>query len=226
MYKTETHLHTSDVSECSRITAREMVRVYHDLGYSTVFVSDHLYPLFFDKLGDIPWVEKTAIFLTGYYKAKVEGERVGVNVLMSAEIEFRESNNHYLVYGIDKKFLDSYPDILEMGIAKFSQIAKKHNLLLIQAHPHRDRNNTPTPEYVDGIEAVNPNPRHENYEEDCFELAFKYGIYTTSGSDAHRMEDVGRGGVITETEIKTAEDYINAVKSGNLKLHRNYGDKQ
>lgn len=222
MYKTETHLHTADVSECSNISAKEMVRIYKDLGYSTVFISDHFYPFLFDKLTDMTWKEKIALFLKGYYNAKDEGDRIGVNVLMSAEFEFKNPTcNHYLVYGIDREFLEAYPDIIEMGIEKFSVVAKKHNLLLIQAHPYRDGSGVPTPEYVDGIEAVNPNPRHENFDDKCFELARKNGLLVTSGSDAHRMSDVGRGGVMTETEIKTAQDYIRLVRAGKLELIKN-----
>lgn len=46
-------------------------------------------------------------------------------------------------------------------------------------------------------EAYNANPRHfvETDEIRATELARMYGLYMTSGSDAHRIEDVGRGGM-------------------------------
>ena len=40
----------------------------------------------------------------------------------------------------------------------------------------------------------------------------------TSGSDAHRPEDVGLGGVLTERPIESAADYIEAVKRGAITL--------
>ena len=49
MFKTETHLHTWPVSNCSRIEPREMIRRYKDAGYDTVFVSDHYAKYHFDK---------------------------------------------------------------------------------------------------------------------------------------------------------------------------------
>ena len=67
MFKTETHIHTSEVSACSRKRAKEMIRLYKEAGYSTVFISDHFQTNSLDVLGDIPWSEKMAIFLSGYY---------------------------------------------------------------------------------------------------------------------------------------------------------------
>jgi len=37
MYKTEAHLHVSEVSPCSKLKATEMISLYHDAGYKTVF---------------------------------------------------------------------------------------------------------------------------------------------------------------------------------------------
>ena len=41
MYKTEPHLHTSEVSLCGKISAEEMIKLYSKAGFSTVFVTDH-----------------------------------------------------------------------------------------------------------------------------------------------------------------------------------------
>ena len=70
MYKIETHLHVSEVSPCAKLTAAEMIKFYHEADYSTVFVSDHYKKVYFDKLCELPWEEKTERFLSGYRKAK------------------------------------------------------------------------------------------------------------------------------------------------------------
>ena len=70
MFKTETHLHTAEVSRCSRLHALDIIKLYKAEGYSTVFVSDHFQPNTMDVLGDIPWEHKVSIFLSGYYRAK------------------------------------------------------------------------------------------------------------------------------------------------------------
>lgn len=218
MFKTETHLHTAEVSPCSHIRAREMMHRYKDAGYSTVFVSDHFQTNTVDAYGCIPWNDKMAIFLAGYYIAKHEGEKIGITVLPAAEICFVGIPNHYLVYGITKKFLDSYPELHTYGIEKFSKIAHKEGLLIVQAHPHRDGKNFPTPEYVDAIEVFNSNPRHEDHSDKSEELARTLGLRVSAGSDAHREEDIALSGIETELKIETAEQFIELVKSGNVRL--------
>ena len=123
MFKTEPHLHTLEVSPCAHVRAKDFVRKYKEAGYSTIFVTDHLHAMVVDSYGDISWSEKMTLFLAGYYLAKCEGDKIGVNVLMGAEIGFVGSHNHYLVYGITKEFLDSNPELHTYGIEKFSKIA-------------------------------------------------------------------------------------------------------
>ncbi len=219
MYKTETHLHVSEISPCAQLKAKKMIELYHEAGYKTVFVSDHLKQGYTDSFGNIPWEDKMTIFLSGYYKAKHEGEKLGMTVLPSVEIAFEEAlSNHYLVYGITKEFLCSCRDIGMMGVEKFSKLAHENGLFIVQAHPFRDRQSFPTPEFVDAFEIYNSNPRHDDHSEESERLAKEIGLPVTSGSDAHRPEDVGASGVITENEIKTVGDYIEAVKKGALKL--------
>ena len=220
MFKTETHLHTAEVSPCSRLRAKEMMRRYKEAGYSTVFVSDHFQLNTVDSYGDIPWSDKMAIFLAGYYIAKCEGEKIGITVLPAAEICFTGVSNHYIVYGITKKFLDSYPELHTYGIEKFSEIAHREGLFIVQAHPYRDGKCFPTPEYVDAIEVYNSNPRHEDNSEKSELLAHSLSLPVSAGSDAHREEDVAKSGIETELEIKTSLDFITAVKEGKLTVIR------
>ena len=221
MYKTETHLHVSEISPCSQLKAADMIKMYQKAGYKTVFVSDHLKQKYTDSFGDIPWEDKMTIFMSGYYKAKHEGEKLGMNVLPAVEIAFDEAlSNHYLVYGVTKDFLISCPNIGMMGIEKFSRLAHENGLFIVQAHPFRDGESFPTPEFVDAFEIYNSNPRHEDHSEKSKKLAKEKLLPITSGSDAHRPEDIGKSGVSTEIEIKTADDYINAVKNGKVQLIR------
>ena len=220
MYKTEPHLHTAEISSCANIRASEMVRLHYEAGFNTIFITDHLSWSFCDSLGDIPWQEKTAIFLSGYYKAKVAAEKYDITVLMAAEVTFRHKPNDYLVYGITKEFLDAYPDLCEMGINEFYKIAQKHNIFVVQAHPNRDGHCFPTPQSVDGFEVYNPNPRHDDASEKTEQCANEYGLFKTAGSDSHRTEDIGRTGILTSSKINSAEDYINHIKNGSFEIFR------
>ncbi len=223
MYKTETHLHVAEVSPCSKFKAPEMVKMYHDEGYKTIFIADHFEKRYFDALGDIPWEDKITIFLSGYYKAKAVAKEYDMNVLMAAEFTILSEDgihNHYLAYGITREFLNKYPDIQNKSIEEFSKIAKENNIFVVQAHPYRDDYCFPTADFVDGIEIYNSNPRHNDFNDKAEALAKEKGLYMTAGSDAHRLEDIGNAGVLSENEIKTAEDFIELIKSGKAEIYK------
>ena len=218
-FKTETHMHTSESSRCGKIPAREMVELYHAAGFQTLFISDHFQKSSFEKMGDeLSWEEKIDRFLEGYRAAKEAGEELGMNIILSAELRLQPLKNHYLLYGnIDRDFLCARPDIFDMSIEDFAVYAKEKGITVVQAHPLRDGKCTPTPEYVDGMEVYNPNPRHDNFTPQVLEVAKAHGLAITCGSDAHRYTDIGHGGVISEREIKTAADYVELLLAGELK---------
>ena len=221
MFKTETHLHTMEVSRCGKMRAGEMVRAYCARGYSTVFVSDHFQKNPLDFLGDIPWEEKVSIFLSGYYCAKYEGDRLGVCVLPAAEIHFSgDDPNHYLVYGITREFLLKNPELHTYGIEHLRALADENGLLIIQAHPHRDGSCYPRPDMVDGFEVYNSNPRHEDFSEKSLEVAKAHGLLMTGGSDAHREEDLCGSGILTEEKIESAEQFIRLLREGKCEVIR------
>jgi len=216
MYKTETHLHTSEVSPCAHLTAAEMVARYHAAGYQTIIITDHFQNPYFERLGELPWQEKVERFLQGYDNAVLAAKEYGMHVILSAEIRFNDSPNHYLLLGIDRDFLKQRPDVLDMEIETFYPYAKQYGVTVIQAHPYRDGSCYPTWESVDGVEAYNTNPRHKNYTQQTLEQAKQKRKPVTSGSDAHRMEDTAIGGVLSKKEIRTAEDYVQLLMAGFL----------
>ena len=218
MFKTETHIHTAESSACGKLSAEELVKRYHNAGYQTLFISDHFQKRTFAALGDVTWEEKVEHFLKGYRVAKKAGEKLGMHILLSAELQFNNTHNDYLLYGFNETFFKAIPNMLDMSIESFYPYAKKQGVTVIQAHPYRDNKCTPTPEFVDGFEVHNSNPRHENFTDRTIELATKYHKPMTAGSDTHRLEDVALSGVMTEKEICTVEDYLHAFYAGELTL--------
>ena len=218
MYKIETHLHTSEVSRCGQVHAYNMVKNYKEAGYSTLFITDHFQPNTLDTLGDIPWEDKTSIFLSGYYRAKTAGDELGITVLPGAELTFPGSPNHYLVYGITKAFLDAYPQLHRKTVEEFFAITREQGLFVVQAHPYRDNSCYPTPEYADAFEICNSNPRHNDYNEKAAACAAQNRLPATGGSDAHRPEDVALSGVRSPFPVESAEDYIRLLKSGQAEI--------
>ena len=60
-------------------------------------------------------------------------------------------------------------------------------------------------------------------------LTVEYGKNTnkilTSGSDFHRLDDLGQGGIITNIEIKDIKQLVEVLKSKNYKLIKNRRSK-
>ena len=122
---------------------------------------------------------------------------------------------------ITKEFLDAHKDIHKLSAKEFSIIAHKAGLFIVCAHPFRDMNRSPAPELADAIEVYNSNPRHENNTHLAEELVRSTGLPFTAGSDTHRAEDVALSGIITQTEIKTVDDYIRIVKAREVEIIKN-----
>lgn len=213
-YKVETHAHTAEVSPCGHIGGAELARMYAERGYSTLFITDHFYGNFFDPLEHMTWTEKLREYKKGYAAAKAEGEKHGLCVLWAPELRLNSCPNDYLVYGLSDGFYEAHPEILRLELPAFSALVRENGGMIIQAHPTRAPKSSPTPEAVEGFEIRNTNPRHMDKTDFtlCERLAESHRLLQVGGSDAHRPEDVGRGGMAFSSPILTAADYMATVR--------------
>lgn len=211
-YKTELHAHTSEVSRCAHICGEELVEIYEKAGYSTVVITDHMSKRTFPVVKKRKWNEYVDDYLIGYDAAK-KAAQGRLNIILGMEISFYENDNDYLVYGVDEKFLRRHPNMMEMGIRKFSAVAKRSGLIVVQAHPFRDHMTVIKPGIVEGIEIFNAHPGHDSRNDIARMWAEKYGYkIRTSGSDFHEVQHGARGGIITDFEIKTNEDLLKTLR--------------
>ena len=83
-------------------------------------------------------------------------------------------------------------------------LAKKiiEEYLLVQAHSFRDNIQLAPLEYIDGIEVFNGCQNEVSRNEKALEYGKNTNKILTSGSDFHRIDDLGQGGIITGIEIK------------------------
>lgn len=219
MFKTETHMHTRESSPCAHEKAIKMIDYYKEAGFDTVFVSDHMSHRIFDNYGDVPWKDKVVMFMAGYYRAKHRGSVVGVNVLFSVELEVRdEYRNHYLLYNVDRKFLEEHEEILDLSIEELYPLFKANDIYVVQSHPTR-HTCFPKPLSVDAFEVYNGNQTAE-VNARALEIALEYDLPQTAGSDAHRLVHIGQAGVMSENEIKTVQDYIDLLQSKKAVVYR------
>lgn len=218
-YLTELHLHTKESSSCSEIPAKQMIEEYKKEGYSTIVVTDHCSKNKMDRLGDISWKEKIDYVYRGFDIAKQYGNELGMNILLGVEITLQISDSDYLIYGIDKEFLYENKNIYEYVLEKLYTFCHKKEYLLVQAHPFRDDIQLAPLEYIDGIEVFNGCQDEISRNDKALEYGENTNKILTSGSDFHKLDDLARGGIITEVEIKDIRQLVEILKTKSYKLN-------
>ena len=207
----DTHVHTAESSFCGVLGAEETVRLYRDAGFSGICVTDHYCPTYgHQKLKDI---------LKGYHRAAQCGRELGVDVLLGIELRLRGSLNDYLLFGVTEDFLRAYPRLCEYTMAEMSALMRANDVLVFQAHPFRTMCQAASPQYLDGVEAVNGNPRHNSRNGMAADYARAHGLYASAGSDCHQLEDAGRNGIITTERIRNLDMLKEALKSPETRLY-------
>ncbi len=211
-FLTELHAHTSESSSCAKLTAHEVAERYIAQGYTTILVSNHYNRYNLDMGGDA-WEDRINHHLAGYRALKeYAGERLCV--LLGCELRFTENDNDYLIFGLDEEFLITHPDLHQMTLRSFSELARMHGLLIVQAHPFRNGMTVMRPEYLDGIEVFNGHPGHHSRNNIANIWAKQYGLIRTSGTDFHYPTQDGCGGIVTDEPIRSQADLLRILKSG------------
>ena len=216
-FKTELHAHTSEVSPCGRVTAPEVAERFIAEGYTSLVITNHYCDYVIDNLKG-SWQEKMDYYVYPYHLMKeYAGDRL--NVILGCELRFEGSINDYLIYGITEDFLRENPDLHKMTLRTFADLAHENNLLVVQAHPFRNGMTVVNPALLDGMETFNGTPSYDGRNPVADAWAKQYGLIRTSGSDFHNPDQRGYGGILTNAAIRTGEELVSVLKSGNYTLH-------
>ncbi len=219
-FLTELHVHTSQVSKCSKISVEELVEAYIQKGYATLVITDHYNAYNFGRIGDISWQEKNDIFLSAYETAKkVANGRI--NIILGMEYRNNNSLNDYLVFGVTEEFIrenntDDDHNTLDINLKDFTNLAHENNMLVFQAHPFRDAMKIINPAYVDGIEVLNGHPGQISRNDFALMWAEKYNLLRCAGSDCHDLSSVATTAIVTDFAITNNEDLIAVLKNSPL----------
>ncbi len=216
-YRYETHLHTCEASACGILPGAEYVKLYKDMGYTGIIVTDHFFNGNCAIPKDLPWEERVNLFCLGYEHAKEEGDKQGFQVLFGWEDNFQ--NDEYLVYGLDKKWLLNHPDMLSWTHQEHIEKIHAGGGLVVQAHPFRERayisNINLHPFHADAVEVSNMgNPAHQDVL--AYYYSKKFNLPITSGSDIHSAASAVNGcfGMNFSEPLGDIHDYVERVKSG------------
>lgn len=203
--KTEMHVHTSEVSPCARVKAKDMAMLYRQAGYDAVVVTDHFNNYVLEQYKGSE-KQKVDCYLKGYLTAKEAGESIGLKVFFGIESCLLPERADFLFYGATPEFLYEYPKLYELSQKEAFEACCRHGILFLQAHPFRHQG-TRNPAYMHGMEVYNGNLRNPSHNALTAQFVKQYPQFVlTSGSDFHMYEDVGCGGMFlpdpaNETEL-------------------------
>lgn len=221
-YLYEMHLHTKQASACASSRGSEYVKVYQDLGYSGIFVTDHF--MHGNNCIDrgLPWDEWVNCFCKGYEDALNEGIRRGFDVFFAWEESF--NGDDYLIYGLDKKWLLEHPQAGSWTRKEQYEAVTGSGGCVVQAHPFRQadylRQICLSTGCVDGVEAANACNGYAAFDALAMRYGQKFGFTLTAGSDIHNVGmalDKKVYGVYIDEKLESAKDYARIVRARKIK---------
>lgn len=216
-YKYDTHVHTREGSACADISGSRQARLYKELGYDGIIITDHFYNGNTAVSRKLPWEQWVEGFAKGYEEACKEGKKIGLSVFFGWEESIKGMD--FLVYGLSKEWLFHNRDILGLSLEEHYKKINKAGGFIVHAHPFRRRfllaDLKPTPEVEDAVEVMNGGNDDPIYNELAKEYARIWKKPVTGGSDSHHKKD-RHIGITAETPIHTIEDYCDLVRSGRI----------
>lgn len=146
--------------------------------------------------------------LSGYYRAKEIIEQDNLDIILVPGTEIESKDGDILAYGVEK------PIPKYLSVKKTVAEIHKQGGFAIAAHPYiffslRDKVYNFS---FDAIEVYNPQ-LPKLFIRKAAESAYKLSLPATAGSDAHLVEELGKGSMYFSKDIKTAKDVITAIKN-------------
>lgn len=177
------HAHSSGISRCCRIPARQVLEVARSIGLDGIVLTNH-YQKNYVTDGD----------LTGFVRRYMEeicyvqklAEEMNMKAFWGIEVTMElYPGVHMLVYGVGEDFLEKHPAVFDMTQEELWHTVKAEGGVLIQGHPYRGVTSPLEPRWLDGVE-INCHPLYGNtYSTQLLALAQKHGLIVTCGGDYH-----------------------------------------
>lgn len=217
-YKYELHCHTGCVSRCGRVEPEEIVKLYKEKGYSGIVVTDHYSPMTFDR----NWEPQKHIdfYLSGYRRMKAASGD-DFTVLLGMELRHYFTANDYLIYGIDEDFLFGAGNLMKIWEKGVFKLCRERGYIVYQAHPFRIGMRRCNPDYIDGVEIFN-GKTEKKLNDKAYEWAKENNKLMISGSDFHTVNNLAKGGIITDKPIKSNADLLEVLKSQGFQMIKEY----
>ena len=233
VYRYETHCHTAPVSKCAKASVADTVHFYKNAGYDGIFITNHfldgnIHP----DARSLPFHEQIDYYFADYEAGVLEGEKAGLKVFPGVELSYKGTD--FLIYGLDKEWYHSHPEILAMKKTEELAFLQEAGAFVVQAHPYREAHYIDHirlfPRCVHAVEIINSS-QEDLANEMAALYARRYGLLEIAGSDNHwgsgffiRLREKGwrpeLAGMCSETPVSSVQDFIGRVKDGRMRIFR------
>jgi predicted metal-dependent phosphoesterase TrpH len=196
------------------------VRAYKARGYAGIIVTDHFLNGNSACPRNLDWDKKMEFVLSGYVKAKAEGDKCGLDVFLGWE--WCLAGTEFLTYGLSADFLLAHHNLDTLTIEQYCTLVRKHGGYNAQAHPFRrgswiDNPFPVEPGLMDGVEAYNASMPDE-VNRKARDFARRHNLPIQAGSDSHEEDIYFASGVGLARKAKSIFDIIEAIKTGTAEL--------
>lgn len=220
MFRYETHLHTAPVSRCAQASVRETLEFYKSMGYDGVFITNHFLDGNVNVDRSLSYEEQIEFYFSDYEEGCRLAEEIGIKVFAGVELSYFGTD--FLIYGLNKEWYLSHPQIMEMDRRAELEFMMSCGALVIQAHPFREAGYIDHlrlfPRSVHGAEIINANrSEFENHMAALY--AQNYQLLEFAGTDNHIAgRQVKLAGMCCEEPVHNELDFVDKVKGGRMKV--------
>jgi len=200
--KIDLHVHTNPLSPDSFMSAEQAIQTAKEIGLDGICLTEH----------DRAWQLSEIQFLREKHDFPVFR---GVEVMLRGGIEM-------LVFGLNIDFTS----LLQLSDLRKMVAAAKG--FMVYAHPFRGLSERVVSDSASALEITlgkvditsidaveGRNGRHRDmYNQPALEMAARYDLKTTGGSDAHAVDEIGTCVTVLEGNVTTDAELLNELKAG------------
>ncbi len=199
--RVDLHVHTYPASSCSAIAYRDLIACCREQGLGAIALTNH------GDVGD---------------NRRLEGPLSEIGTVLVHGVEISTLCGDFIVYSPDLDYLAGFRDI--QAVPQAGTIAD--HAAIVWVHPAAGGGRSGSIYYadlaeqvgplIDAVEVWNGNWTDPRYVGEAQRLARTLALPETGGSDAHRVERIGRCATEFEGEVGSTADVVTAIKSGTL----------
>lgn len=177
------HAHSSGISKCCRIPARQVLEEAKKVGLDGIVLTNHYNKRYITD-GDTAGLIRR--YMNEIRETEKLGAEMGMKVFWGIEMDSPEGFRYHIgIYGVGEDFLEKYPELFDATPEEVWNAAKSDGGAVIHAHPYRNGGTPLDPRWLDGVE-ISCHPKYDStHKDEVCAFAREHGLIVTCGGDYH-----------------------------------------